>query len=273
MTDASMVEASPPPIVGKVTYGDLGAVLKEGWQDFRRAPAFGLFFASFFVIGGWLIFLQLDYVERSLWIIPTAFGFPLLAPFLAVGLYCVSRRLETGMPLVWSEIVGLVFREKDRQMPSMAVVIIMIFLFWIFIAHMIFALFLGLAPMTNILTEWQTTIFSPDGIKMLAVGSLVGAVLGLILYALTVISLPLLLDREIDFITAMITSWHLVVSNPGPMLVWAVLIALLVVLALIPGFLGLFVVMPVLGHASWHLYRRAVKFDDDGTLRPRHGTI
>ncbi|MEZ5723400.1 MAG: DUF2189 domain-containing protein [Paracoccaceae bacterium] len=81
------------------------------------------------------------------------------------------------MPLIWREIIGLVFREKDRQMPSMAVVIIMIFLFWIFIAHMIFALFLGLAPMTNILTDWQTTIFSADGIKMLAVGSLVGAAL------------------------------------------------------------------------------------------------
>ena len=265
MTDATMVEASPPPKIGSVAYSDLGAVLIAGWHDFRRAPAFGLFFASFFVIGGWLIFLQLDYVERSFWIIPTAFGFPLLAPFLAVGHYCVSRRLETGMPLVWREVIGLVFREKDRQIPSMAVVIIMIFMFWIFIAHMIFALFLGLAPMTNILTEWQVTIFSADGIKMLAVGSLVGAALGLVLYALTVIALPLLLDREIDFITAMITSWQLVASNPGPMLAWAMVIAVLVVLALIPGFLGLFVVMPVLGHASWHLYRRAVSFDDPGT--------
>ena len=273
MTDATMVEASPPPKIGSVQYSDLGAVLKAGWQDFRRAPAFGLFFASFFVLGGWLIFLQLDYVERSFWIIPTAFGFPLLAPFLAVGLYCVSRRLENAMPLVWSEILGLVFREKDRQMPSMAVVIIMIFLFWIFIAHMIFALFLGLAPMTNILTEWQTTIFSADGIKMLLVGSLVGAALALILYALTVISLPLLLDREIDFITAMITSWQLVASNPGPMLAWALIIAVLVVLSLIPGFLGLFVVMPVLGHASWHLYRRAISFDDDGTRKTRRGAM
>ena len=266
MTDATTVAASPPPIVGSVSYGDLGAVLKAGWNDFRRAPVFGLFFASFFVLGGWLIFLQLDYVERSFWIIPTAFGFPLLAPFLAVGLYCVSRRLEMGAPLDWREILGLVFQEKDRQMPSMAVVIIMIFLFWIFIAHMIFALFLGLAPMTNILTEWQTTIFSPDGIKMLLVGSLVGAALGLVLYALTVIALPLLLDREIDFITAMITSWQLVATNPGPMLAWALLIAVLLVLALIPGFLGLFVVMPVLGHASWHLYRRAIGFEDQPAL-------
>lgn len=262
MTDATMMEASPPPKIRSISYADLGAVLKAGWHDFRRAPAFGLFFASFFVLGGWLVFLQLDYVERSFWIIPTALGFPLLAPFLAVGLYCVSRRLERGEPLDWGEILGLVFREKDRQMPSMAVVIIMIFMFWIFVAHMIFALFLGLAPMTNILTDWQTTIFSPDGMKMLVVGSLVGAALGLMLYSLTVISLPLLLDREIDFITAMITSWQLVVTNPGPMLAWAALIAVLVVLALIPGFLGLFIVMPVLGHASWHLYRRAVMFDD-----------
>ena len=265
MTDAMLVEASPPPKIGSIGYGDLGAALKAGWQDFRRAPAFGLFFASFFVLGGWLIYFQLETIERSFWIIPTAFGFPLLAPFLAVGLYCVSRRLETGHPLVWGEILGLVFREKDRQMPSMAVVIIMIFLFWIFIAHMIFALFLGFMPMTNISTEWQTTIFTVEGFKMLAVGSFVGAVIGLVLYALTVISLPLLLDREIDFITAMITSWQLVAANPGPMLTWALVIAVLVVLALIPGFLGLFVVMPVLGHASWHLYRRAIGFDDPPT--------
>ncbi|MCB1355640.1 MAG: DUF2189 domain-containing protein [Maritimibacter sp.] len=265
MTDAMLVEASPPPKIGSIGYGDLGAALKAGWQDFRRAPAFGLFFASFFVLGGWLIYFQLETIERSFWIIPTAFGFPLLAPFLAVGLYCVSRRLETGHPLVWGEILGLVFREKDRQMPSMAVVIIMIFLFWIFIAHMIFALFLGFMPMTNISTEWQTTIFTVEGFKMLAVGSFVGAVIGLVLYALTVISLPLLLDREIDFITAMITSWQLVAANPGPMLAWAMVIAVLVVLALIPGFLGLFVVMPVLGHASWHLYRRAIGFDDPPT--------
>ncbi|MCB1329116.1 MAG: DUF2189 domain-containing protein [Maritimibacter sp.] len=262
MTDVMLVEASPPPKIGSVSYADLGAALKAGWQDFRRAPAFGLFFASFFVLGGWMIYVQLETIERSFWIIPTAFGFPLLAPFLAVGLYCVSRRLETGHPLVWGEILGLVFREKDRQMPSMAVVIIMIFLFWIFIAHMIFALFLGFMPMTNISTEWQTTIFTIEGFKMLAVGSLVGAAIGLVLYALTVISLPLLLDREIDFITAMITSWQLVAANPGPMLTWALVIAVLVVLALIPGFLGLFVVMPVLGHASWHLYRRAIGFDD-----------
>ena len=265
MTDATIVEASPPPKIGTVGYADLAAALKAGWHDFRRAPAFGLFFASFFVLGGWVIYFQLETIERSFWIIPTAFGFPLLAPFLAVGLYCVSRRLETGYPLVWSEILGLVFREKDRQMPSMAVVIIMIFLFWIFIAHMIFALFLGFMPMTNISTEWQTTIFTVEGFKMLAVGSFVGAVIGLVLYALTVISLPLLLDREIDFITAMITSWQLVAANPGPMLAWAMVIAVLVVLALIPGFLGLFVVMPVLGHASWHLYRRAIGFDDPPT--------
>lgn len=262
MTDATTPTASAPPIIGKVSYGDLAAALKAGWNDFRRAPTFGLFFASFFVLGGFAIFFQLESLERSYWIIPTAFGFPLLAPFLAVGLYCVSRRLETGYPLVWREVLGVVFREKDRQMPSMAVVIIMIFLFWIFIAHMIFALFLGFMPMTNISTEWQTTIFSLEGIKMLAVGSVVGAAIAFVLYALTVISLPLLLDREIDFITAMITSWQLVLSNPGPMLSWGLVIAVLVVLALIPAFLGLFVVMPVLGHASWHLYRRVCSFDD-----------
>lgn len=133
-------------------------------------PLIGLFFAAFYVVGGIILVLQLQRADQSYSIIPVALGFPLLAPFLAVGLYEVSRRLELrdanlqgGMGCHWCEIIGVVFRQKDRQIPSMAAVIIMIFLFWVFIAHMIFALFLGLMPMQNILTEWQHTIFLSTG--------------------------------------------------------------------------------------------------------------
>ena len=273
MSDASLIAPSAPPAIGKMTFSDIGEILSAGWRDFRRAPLHGLFFASFFVIGGILIFLQLDQLERSYSIIPLAFGFPLLAPFLAMGLYDVSRRLEQGRELPLAGVLKVVYRQKDRQCPSMAAVIIMVFLFWVFIAHMIFALFLGYMPMTNISTDWATTILTQNGITMLIVGSLVGAALAFVLFSLTVMALPLLLDREFDFITAMITSWQLVAANPGPMLAWALIIAALVVLALIPGFLGLFVVMPVLGHASWHLYRRAISFDDDANRKVRRGTM
>ncbi|MAM60509.1 DUF2189 domain-containing protein [Maritimibacter sp. UBA3975] len=266
MTDITATEPSPTPEVGHVDMSVIGEVLRLGWRDFTRVPLMGLFFSAFFVVGGIILAFQLRVADQSYSIIPVALGFPLLAPFLAVGLYEVSRRLElrdsaahhAGGDCRWSEILGVVFRQKDRQIPSMAVVIIMIFLFWVFIAHMIFALFLGLMPMQNILSDWQLTIFSFNGIKMLAVGTLVGAVTAYVLFSLTVVSLPLLLDKELDFITAMIVSWQFVSQNRAVMLAWGIVIAVMLFVAMIPMFLGLFVVMPVLGHATWHLYRRAL---------------
>ena len=167
MSDASLLAPSQPPAIGRMQISDIGAILKAGIRDFVRAPLHGLFFASFFVVGGILIYLQLDQLERSYSIIPLAFGFPLLAPFFAMGLYDVSREL----PL--SGVLKVVYRQKDRQCPSMAAVIIVIFLFWVFIAHMIFALFLGYMPMTNISTDWATTMLSQNGITMLVFGTAV----------------------------------------------------------------------------------------------------
>ncbi|GKY87682.1 DUF2189 domain-containing protein [Sinisalibacter aestuarii] len=262
MTDATTPEASAPPQIGRVTFADLRAALRAGINDFVRAPLHGIFFASFFVIGGILIYFQLDQLERSYSIIPLAFGFPLLAPFLAMGLYDVSRRLERGDDLPFGQIVGVVYRQKDRQCPSMAAVIIVIFLFWVFIAHMIFALFLGFMPMTNISTDWGATLFTQNGISMLLFGTAVGAGLAFVLFAITVMGLPMLLDREFDFISAMIYSFQTVMANLVPMLAWGLLIAVLTFAAMLPFFLGLFVVMPVLGHATWHLYRRTMSYAD-----------
>lgn len=266
MTNGGALEPSPTPEVAKVEPSVIAEVLAAGWRDFRRVPLIGLFFAAFYVVGGILLTLQLGNADKSYSIIPLAAGFPLLAPFLAVGLYEVSRRLEmrddpdlkSGLDCRWREILLVVFRQKDRQIPSMAVVIIMIFLFWVFIAHMVFALFLGFMPMTNILSDPMHTILAFEGVKMLVVGSLVGLAFAYVLFSLTVVSLPLLLDKELDFITAMIVSWQFVAQNRGVMILWGLVIAVLLFAAMIPAFLGLFVVLPVLGHATWHLYRRAL---------------
>jgi len=118
---------------------------------------------------------------------------------------------------------------------------------------MIFALFLGLSTMTNVSSSYEVYL-SGNGLIMLIVGSVVGAAFALLLYMITVVSLPLLLDREVDFVTAMITSFQSVTHNIAPMLFWAALIAGLTFISLIPGFLGLFIVLPLLGHATWHLY-------------------
>ncbi len=262
MTDTTFAEASSPAILNKIGFGDLAASLAAGFRDFRRAPLYGLFFAAIFVIGGILIWAELAIEGRELWVIPMALGFPILAPFLAVGMYEVSRRLETGEELEFRGIVGVVFGQRHRQCPSMAMVLIMFFMFWVFMAHLVFALFMGLQPMTNVIGNWQDTLLTQNGLTMLAVGTIVGGAMAFMLFSLTAISIPMLLDREMDFITAMINSFQFVTGNLVVMLAWGLLIAVLLVAAMLPYFLGLFLVLPILGHATWHLYRRAVSYED-----------
>jgi uncharacterized membrane protein len=236
---------------------DLRAALAAGWRDFTRAPQFGLFFAAVYVAGGWLILYALTVTGQIWWTLPAAAGFPILGPFIACGLYEVSRRLEAGEALSWGAVLGVIARQKDRQIPSIAAVVVVFFLFWNFLAHMIFALFLGLRAMTNISTSLEV-FMTGNGLMMLLVGTIVGAIFAGVLFALTVVSLPLLLEREVDFVTAMITSVSVVLTNPRLMLIWGALIAALLFAGIALGFLGLFVVLPVLGHATWHLYRRAL---------------
>lgn len=251
------VQAAKKPEVLILDSGDLRAAINAGWSDFRKAPLFGLFFAAVYVVGGWLILYALTSTGQIWWTLPAAAGFPILGPFIACGLYEVSRRLETGEALSWSAILGVIARQKDRQIPSIAAVVVVFFLFWNFLAHMIFALFMGLQAMTNISTSLDV-FFTMNGLTMLVIGTLVGAIFSGVLFSLTVVSLPLLLDREIDFVTAMITSVSVVLTNPKVMLIWGLLIAILLFASIALGFLGLFVTLPLLGHATWHLYRRAL---------------
>ncbi|MFN3938604.1 MAG: DUF2189 domain-containing protein [Gemmobacter sp.] len=241
----------------RITVDDLRAVLRLGWADFLRAPAFGLFFGGFYAAGGILLWWALTTAGQIWWTIPITLGFPLLGPFVAVGFYEISRRLEAGRPLDWPGVLGVIVQQKDRQIPSIAAIIVVFFLFWNFVAHMIFALFLGTQVMTNISTSYAV-LLTPNGLAMLALGTLVGAAFAGVLFCLTVVALPLLLDREVDFVTAMITSFAVVRENPGTMLAWGAIVAGLLFVGMLPMFLGLVAVLPLLGHATWHLYRRAV---------------
>lgn len=247
--------AAPVPDVARLGLADLGAALQAGWRDYRRAPAFGCFFAAVYVLIG--IGFVLFGAGTVLWTFAFSLAFPLFAPFAAVGLYEVSRRLDRGGAMDWYKILGVVMAERHRQIPWMGAIIVIYVLFWSFLAHMIFALFMGLSVMTNVSSSYDVFLTS-NGLTMMAVELGVGGVLAFVLFSLTVTSLPHLLDKEVDFVTAMLLSLQVVRQNPVVMLVWAGLIAVVTLLAMVPLFLGLFVALPVLGHATWHLYRRAL---------------
>lgn len=236
---------------------DLRAALALGWADFLRAPSYGAFFSAVYVLGGWGMLAAFSAQGQIWWTIPAMAGFPILGPFIACGFYEVSRRLEAGEALVAREVVGMVWRQKDRQIPSMAAVVVVFFLFWNFLSHIVFALFLGTSTLTNVSSSFA--IFAtPAGIGMLVFGTGLGAAIAFLLFGLTVVSLPLLMDREVDFITAMITSMRCVTASPVVMLGWGVLIAMGLGVGMLTGFIGLFFVLPLFGHASWHLYRRLI---------------
>jgi len=234
---------------------DLRAALAAGWNDFRAFPAFGLLFASIYVVAG--LFLSFELVPRGaiVWLLLAAAGFPLLAPFVAVGLYEVSRRRENGLPMTWGAILGALRGRGDDQLLMMGGFLFVGFTFWIILAHGIFAIFLAAS---GIGSESLDLFRTGAGIMMLLVGGAVGALIALLFYSVSVISLPMLVDRDVDFITAIIVSVATVRSNLLVLLVWASLIAAILFIAMLPLFLGLLVALPVFGHATWHLYRRAV---------------
>lgn len=255
MSEHEAPAASPLPEIGRVTLGELWICLKEGFVDFLLAPQYGLAFSAVYVVGGFLlVWLGAGTVS---WTLTISLGFPLVAPFAAVGLYEVSRRIEAGLPLEWKPVLAVVWQERTRQIPWMGAFIVIYLLFWTFLAHMIFAVFMGLSTAVNVSSSFEMFL-TPEGLRMVAAEIVVGAALAYLLYAMTLVSLPLLLEKEIDFVTAMILSIRTVSENFVVLTIWALIIAVLSILALAPWFLGLMIVLPILGHATWHLYRRAL---------------
>jgi uncharacterized membrane protein len=245
------------PVVQRISASDIAEALGLGLRDFQALPLYGLAFGALYAAGGILIVLCFTAFGMVYLVYPLAAGFALIGPFVAVGLYEVSRRRETGQPVSFAAIWSTV--RSRSEIGWMAFVTLFFFVVWMYQVRLLIALLLGLNASFSSLREFVTLLLTTnEGFLFLAIGNLDGAALSLVLFSLTVVSFPLLLDREVDFVTAMVTSVRAVVTSPLPMIGWAALIVLLLIVSAIPYFLGLIVTLPVLGHATWHLYRRIV---------------
>jgi len=257
--DTTPVPPRPPAVrINTISTADVRSALAAGWRDFLTAPLIGLFFGGIYAAGGIAMFLLLKVYHEPWWIIPIAVGFPLVGPFVAVGLYETSRRIEAGQPLNFGEILTVIFAQRKRQVAWMAFVVLFIFWMWLYEVRMLLAIFLGFKSFSSLEAFMNIITTTPEGIGFLVVGTGVGAAISFVLFCTTVIGMPLLLDREIDLITGIIDSFKAVLQNPVPMIGFGILVVALTFLAFVPMFLGLLVVLPVLGHATWHLYKAVI---------------
>jgi uncharacterized membrane protein len=251
------VAASGDPRIRPITGRDIADALAAGLRDFQSAPFHGLLFGSLYALGGMAIVFSVSNFGLAYLAYPLAAGFALIGPFVAVGCYEVSRARENGATATVAHTWSVI--RARGQILWMALVTVFIFILWMYQVRLLMALFLGVNSSFTTVREFLTVVLTTQqGIAFLVAGNVVGAVLSLVVFSLTVVSFPLLLDRDVDFVTAMITSVQAVATNPVPMIGWALVIVLLLIVSILPFFLGLVVTIPVLGHTTWHLYRRIV---------------
>lgn len=245
--------------VHPVGAGDIAAALRAGIRDFARKPALSIFFGFVYAAFGAIITLGLVISEHAWLVVPAAVGFPLIAPFVAAGLYEMSRRFTANEDFTWSEIFTVVFRQQRREFGWMAFVVLFVFWVWIYQVRLLLALFLQWQSFSSLDKFIEIVTTTPSGLMFLAVGTLVGAFMATALFSVTVIAMPLLLDKEIDFVSAMIVSVKTVRGSPVTMLCWGACIAGLVLIALLPAFAGIVFILPILGHTTWRLYERTIE--------------
>lgn len=234
--------------------------LAAGWRDLARTPHVSLCYGIVFSGVSFAITIGLAFFGLYSLILPLVAGFMLVGPLLAVGLYEVSRRLGSDEPVGFASAV-FAWRRAPAQLALMGVLLMLFLLAWVRIATLIFALFFGLdtpAPAELI----TVLIFTANGLVFLLVGTTVGAVLAFVVFAITAVSIPLILDRDTFILTAIATSVTAVMRSFGPMLLWGLLIGLFTAAGIVTLYLGLIVFFPLIGHASWHAYRAIVGHEE-----------
>jgi uncharacterized membrane protein len=243
--------------IRKIEVADVIACMAKGVQDFRRAPRYGMFFGAVYAIGGLLIVwaaVALDYPYLAY---PFIMGFALFAPFGAAGTYEISRRLESGEPLSWPALLGSVWSRAGVELGWLALVSLFTLIIWLDLAVFVFLAFYGV-DIPSFPQMFASIFTTAHGLAFLLVGNGLGAIVALFVFSITAVAPPLVVDREVDFVTAMTASMRAVAANPRPMLAWAILIGAGLAIAFVTLFVALVAIFPLLGHATWHLYRRVI---------------
>ena len=249
------------PVVNRIAPADLLQALRSGLDDFSAMPSHAVFLCIIYpLVGLMLASLTLGYSMLPL-LFPLAAGFALLGPIAAIGLYELSRRREAGLDSDSTHAFDVMRSRSLGAIVALALLLTAIFLVWLAVAQAIYVAYFGYAAPTSIRQFIDGVLFTPAGWGLIIVGTGVGFLFAALVLSISVVSFPLLLDREVGAAVALLTSVRAVAANPVTMALWGLIVAALLVIGSLPFFLGLTVVMPVLGHSTWHLYRRLVEPD------------
>jgi uncharacterized membrane protein len=246
------------PLVRRIELADLKDVLARGISDFAAYRTDVMFLCVIYPVAGLLLaWLAFGYDLLQL-VFPLAFGFALIGPVAAVGLYEISRRREQGIEITWADAFGVVRAPAFGAILVLGLVLLAMLLLWLAAAQGVYVMTLGPEPPASLGAFARDVLTTRAGWALVAVGVGVGAVFAVLVLTISVVSFPLLLDRNVGLYAAVATSVRAVATNPGPMAVWGLIVAGALAIGSIPLLLGLIVVIPVLGHATWHLYRKVV---------------
>lgn len=259
------------PVVQRISPSDLFHALTRGIDDFAAMPSHAVFLCVIHPLLG--IFLIAMTLGNSL--LPLAFpiaaGFALVGPLAAIGLYELSRRREAGLDSSSSHAFDVLHSPSLGAIVAMGVLLMTIFFVWLAVAEAIYVANFGYGAPASLRQFADDVLYTSAGWNLIVVGTGVGFLFAVVVMAISAISFPLLLDRDVGAAVALATSIRVVAENPATMALWGFIVAALLAIGSIPFFLGLTIVMPVLGHATWHLYRRAVEPDPNPhpDYRPR----
>jgi uncharacterized membrane protein len=256
------------PIIRSIGLRELREALTKGLDDFWAMPTHVIFLSLIYPIVGIALGSATFGYDLIPLLFPLAAGFALIGPFAGIGLYELSRRREQGLDISWKHAFDIIHSPSKWAIAALGAILLVIFAIWIAVANAIYVANFGDQAPTTPISFARNVLTTPQGHQLILVGNAVGLVFALLAFSLSVVSFPLLLDRNVGAAVAMITSIKAVLRNPLTMAAWGVFVAGALLLGSLPFLIGLAVVMPVLGHSTWHLYRKVV--EPDQSPRPEY---